>query len=317
MTPACHICGNPRNPWLKGVADPNSRDRFDVSRCSFCGLGHTEPLPADISRYYADSYYGNRHGWSGRMCIARRLRWASGAVKATGRKSERRLLDVGCGDGAFLLAARKNGWTCTGIERNTTPARRAGLDVRESLGDLQDHAPFDCISFWHSLEHMSDLKTTLKRTSALLHPKGAAIIAVPDKGGLQARLFGRRWLHLDVPRHYYHFDSRSLDQALQQAGLVVRRTFHQELEYDLLGWSQSAMNRLLPRFPNLFFRQLTGKPANAPPWARAVSRTLGPVLTLLALPAVWCGTLLRQGGTLIMIAGRPDPKKPEETLIPE
>ncbi len=39
----------------------------------------------------------------------------------------------------------------------------------------------------------------------LLSANGALIIAVPNAGGLQARIFGPQWFHLDVPRHLYHF----------------------------------------------------------------------------------------------------------------
>jgi SAM-dependent methyltransferase len=214
----------------------------------------------------------------------------------------RRLLDIGCGDGAFLLAARAEGWSVAGTEMNPAPARAAGIElVGESLEDARARAPFDCITLWHTLEHMRDPQATLQSLAGMLAPGGLLLIAVPDAEGFQARLFGPSWFHLDVPRHLYHFGSRSLKALLKQSGFAPVHEWHQELEYDLLGWSQSALNRLLPT-PNLFFHGLTGRHNGAGKAQVAVSYSLGAVLSALALPATAIGTLSRRGGTLIIAA---------------
>jgi hypothetical protein len=126
---------------------------------------------------------------------------------------------------------------------------------------------------------------------------------VPDAEGLQARVFGSSWFHLDVPRHLYHFGDRSLTQLLNDAGLTIVRRWHQELEYDLFGWAQSALNKLLP-VPNVFFNNLTGRPIGNGRKYSVVSNMLGIVLTALALPATAASALLRQGGTIIAVARR-------------
>ena len=74
---------------------------------------------------------------------------------------------------------------------------------------------------WHSLEHMGDIRSILLLIARLLDPQGHLIIAVPDNRSLQATLFGPRWLHLDVPRHLYHFDPGSLHFSLENAGFLV------------------------------------------------------------------------------------------------
>jgi len=112
--------------------------------------------------------------------------------------------------------------------------------------------PFDCITLWHSLEHVRDPSAILRDCKKILKPGGVLLIAVPDAGGLEARTFGARWFHLDVPRHLFHFTRKSLASVLRAAGFAGLRSWHQEFEYDLLGWSQSALNAMgFP--PNLFF----------------------------------------------------------------
>jgi SAM-dependent methyltransferase len=298
MLQNCTVCGNRLTPRLPQVLDPLTGETFAIHTCTVCGLGHTLPQPQDLSRYYGPVYHGSRHGFTAQHCTRRRLGFlAAATVGDTGR----RLLDIGCGDGSFLLAARDAGWEVMGTELNPKLARAAGLDVKESLEQVQDDSAFDCTTMWHSLEHMRDVKSTLVRVSRLLKPTGTLIIAVPHAGGLQARLFGRYWLHLDVPRHLYHFDAGSLSSCLDVAGFTPQRWWHQELEYDLMGWSQSALNALFP-VPNLFLDSLMGKPGNVGSGMIAANLALGSFLSALFLPAVPACTLFHSGGTLVVAA---------------
>jgi SAM-dependent methyltransferase len=300
MIQTCTVCGNTLAPRFPRVLDPITRETFAIHACTGCGLGHTVPQPDDLSRYYGPLYHGSRHGFTSRYCTLRRLRFLSSARAA---ESGRRLLDIGCGDGSFLLAARDAGWEVMGTEMNPAPARSAGLDIREAIGQVPHDAAFDCITMWHSLEHMRDIRATLSQVSALLKPTGKLLIAVPDAGGLQAGLFRHQWLHLDVPRHLYHFDAGSLSHCLRSAGFTPQYWWHQELEYDLMGWSQSALNTLFP-VPNVFLDSLMGKPRKAGFAITAASVVIGSILSALFLPAVPAGTLVHRGGTLVVAAAR-------------
>ena len=294
----CMVCGGALETHFPEVRDPLTAETFAVVRCTQCNLGHTTPQPDDLEQYYGPRYYGNRHGLTLRHCISRRLGFVDAALPGG---SGRQLLDIGCADGSFLLEARKRGWNVTGTELDPRAARQEGLDVREEITELHQDAHFDCITMWHTLEHMRDIPHILTNIARLLKPQGRLIIAVPDFGGLQAVLFGPKWLHVDVPRHLYHFTTGSLRQALTAAGFSVQRTWHQEFEYDLLGWSQSALNYLMTE-PNVFFDTLTGKEGNVGGFAKLYACLLGSLLTLLALPVLTLGTLLGRGGSQIVVA---------------
>ncbi len=296
----CHACGHPLRTWHPKVVDSETGQCFAVYRCSRCGLGHTLPQPESMESYYTSSYYGNRHGFTAGWCARRRISLVSSVL---GPGSGRRLLDVGCGDGAFLLSAKKMGWRTAGTEMNPIPARKAGLHVRESLEEADLWGPYDCITLWHSLEHLRNPNLILKRLTRLLQPNGHLVIGVPDAGGLQSNIFGRHWFHLDVPRHLYHFSGSSLARLLQVNGFTILCQKHQEFEYDLLGWAQSALNFLLP-VPNVFFATLTHRNPKAKPHMVWTNLLLGSLLSVIALPALAGGTLARRGGTIVVVARR-------------
>lgn len=253
-----------------------------------------------MTPYYTLHYYGNRHGSTLRRCIKRRLGFVKSVMQPG---SGQRLLDIGCGDGSFLWAAKNAGWEVMGTELNPQPARDSGLDVRTGVEQVPRDVQFNCITMWHTLEHMRDVKSMLTQIGGLLKPDGRLLIAVPNNGGFQAKVFGRKWLHLDVPRHLVHCDANSLTYCLRSAGFSVDRLWHQELEYDLMGWSQSALNCIMP-IPNVFFDFLTGKQNKQGKWITASSLVLGSALTVLAVPFVAAGTLVGRGGTIVVAACR-------------
>jgi SAM-dependent methyltransferase len=224
--------------------------------------------------------------------------------QVAGAPEGRSLLDVGCGDGTFLLAAQEDGWRVAGTEMNPVIARGDGLHVWEELSEAAAQAPYDCITLWHSLEHMRSPRDVVEQASALLKPGGTMLIAVPNAEGLQATVFGPKWFHLDVPRHLFHFGTRSLSRMIERAGLSVTRSFHLEIELDLFGWTQSALNSVFAE-PNVFFHQLTGKPTGAGAGTRSANFAAGVVLTALAAPLTAAGPIAANGAILVMAARKP------------
>lgn len=293
MMTECPVCNTPMIVSIPTVTDPLTLESFAILACPDCGLGLTDPAPENLEPYYPRAYYGNRHGQTSALCLRRRLGWLA--------QQGGTLLDVGCGDGSFLVASQGRGWTVAGIERFPDAARAKGLEIFEDAAHLGDRT-FDRITLWHSLEHIARPQSLMTGLARHLSPGGMLIVAASDFGGWQSRFFGRHWLHLDVPRHLWHFTCGPLARLLSKAGLEAVATRHSEFEYDLLGWSQSMLNALFRKTPNDFFCFLTRKPMRSRGLARLFQIAIGLVLTGFSLPLVGISSLVRKGGTLVVMA---------------
>ena len=134
-----------------------------------------------------------------------------------------RLLDVGCGNGGFLMLARQAGWQVEGLDFDAgavQAARSRGLEVHhggiEALSARS--ACYDVITLCHVIEHVHDPITTLRRLHALLKPGGMLWLDTPNLASLGAARFGQHWRDLDPPRHLVLFTPESLRGALAKAG---------------------------------------------------------------------------------------------------
>lgn len=139
------------------------------------------------------------------------------------------LLDIGSGNGAFMLRARNAGWAVKGVEPDAVAAEQAlrcGLDVL--VGDCSGLAAgesFDVITMAHVIEHLHDPSVMLFDCYRLLKPGGRLWIATPNIRSTGHRLFGAAWQPLEVPRHLVMPSAEALAKALQDAGFTNIR-FH-------------------------------------------------------------------------------------------
>lgn len=95
-----------------------------------------------------------------------------------------RVLEIGCGSGAFLAAARDCGVQASGSDSNPAAIAAAtarGLDAHLSDGCLPARdEPWDSIAAFQVLEHIPDPLPFLRSLVEHLRPGGKLVISVPD-----------------------------------------------------------------------------------------------------------------------------------------
>jgi SAM-dependent methyltransferase len=135
------------------------------------------------------------------------------------------LLDVGCGFGAFLDAAKSVGWRVCGVEVALAPASIAARHHDIFYGYLSD-APyepnsFDVIRLNNVLEHVASPRALLREIRRLLRPGGLLFISTPNVTSFTAALKGMGWRYVQGESHIYLFGLRTIGRLLENAGFKV------------------------------------------------------------------------------------------------
>lgn len=138
-----------------------------------------------------------------------------------------RLLDVGCGSGAWLGQHAAGGFDTAGIEVDAAAADRARLYQGQEVhtGTARDapyHAEsFDAVNLSHVLEHVPDPRETMAAIRRFLAPGGLLSISIPVTDGYAATKLGPHWRYLELPRHLLHFDRPRLLSFVAQCGFRI------------------------------------------------------------------------------------------------
>jgi 2-polyprenyl-3-methyl-5-hydroxy-6-metoxy-1,4-benzoquinol methylase len=143
------------------------------------------------------------------------------------------LLDIGCGNGDFLIKAKEMGWEASGLEPDSAAVEVAlerGLDVCIGTIEALDEfsSCYDAITLSHVIEHVYQPRKLLQALHRLLKNEGIVYIDTPNIQSYGAKLFGRSWRGVETPRHLTLFNPKSLKELLISCGFdnieFLRRT---------------------------------------------------------------------------------------------
>ena len=151
------------------------------------------------------------------------------------REGWQRLLDVGCGNGEFLLRARAAGWRVVGVEPDGEAARHAiEAELEVHVGSVDD-APFepesfDVVTTHQVIEHVADPRAFLREAVRWLRPGGRLWVGTPNAQAWLLRWFGCSYGRLHAPYHLVLLSPRALVDVMASAGLqeirLLRRGIH-------------------------------------------------------------------------------------------
>lgn len=238
---ACVACGSARSRPL-GV-----KNEFDVVTCLECDSVYTPYSPWYTSSDFYAGFYLNADELSPPAFVNERLEEIT--AEFSGYRKNNRLLDIGCGAGNLLQAARRNGWNAQGLDVSAGAVKHVrglGFDVFE--GELQDAAfpsqHFDVITAAELLEHLVDPRPLLNEVARILRPGGLFWTTTPHARGLSGRLLGLDWRCVWPPEHLQLFSIRGLTKLLREAGfreLRIRTTGGNPIEiFHAMGGAKSA-----------------------------------------------------------------------------
>jgi SAM-dependent methyltransferase len=251
----CPLCSGRAAAHLSGTWDLHYGidGRWDYQRCGDCGVVFLNPAPTEafLANAYDDSYYSYQdfappkrwHTW-----LRKLIGYNHGTTGDPKFAAPGRILDIGCGSGAFLYKMKQAGWETHGVELSAKAAEigntkhqlniQAGTLVTATLPS--DY--FDYIRLNHSFEHILNPHETLALIHRHLSPRGLLFIGVPNVDGLQAKVFGKFWWNLGPPVHPFNYSKRTLTRLLEQHGFEVVHYRTNSNFAGILGSLQMALN---------------------------------------------------------------------------
>lgn len=192
-------------------------------KCPECGLIFLSPRPTfhAIHHYYPVDYAPHSE-----PIQRKKQKHTSKEFSLPPPFKNAKLLDYGCGNGAFLVKIKNLGWDVTGVDFSPHAVQLTKASgIRAFQGDLNnpilEQQKFDCITLRQVLEHLHNPVETLLNAKKLLAPKGKISISVPNIQSLPFHWFKEDWLGVDFPRHLLHFNPESLQKTLKKAGLKI------------------------------------------------------------------------------------------------
>jgi len=244
----CPVCG-------AALCDPVLARFSDRSylRCKHCGgisMNRINPVPVEYDKEYFFEQYKKQYGKTyiedfpnltamakRRLAIIRKI-----GTREQGTTDDNpyslNLLDIGCAYGAFLAAAREEGFYPQGID----PAEDAVRYVAQTLnipatqgyfpfptpnanfvGASPLPTPYNVITLWYVIEHFRDCVPALSEIKKLLKPGGILAFATPSFNGISGRSSLKRFLEHSPQDHWTVWSPAICGKALGKAGFKVKK----------------------------------------------------------------------------------------------
>jgi SAM-dependent methyltransferase len=250
----CFICGGAGEPAYDARLDPALINDFTYAsrktpelmhyeyfECPDCKMLFATDLPERaklLAAYEAAAFDSSTESRYAARSYLRALQ----SILGPGVQS---VLDVGCGDGEFLLACREYGIpTLQGIE----PSPAASSTAREGIGEVimgggyEDQSPdvkFDLVTLFQTIEHIDDPLGFFRVAQQFVRPGGYVAVACHDYRAPVNRIMKDKSPIFDI-EHLQIFSSTSIRRTMEKAGLEVISVAPYANTYPLAYWMRLA-----------------------------------------------------------------------------
>lgn len=197
MTRPCPVCGGKGERQVFPYRTTWNGKTFQYIECRGCGSTYVDPSPTelDFQKMYSKVNYHNEHYSE---CSVKNYRKSTSLLRSQ-VENVTTLLDFGCGNGAFLAAAKEDGFTATGVEFDSETilfaSENSGCPVFTLNEIMERGEKFEVIHLGDVLEHLPDPASLFKELESLLVDNGVFFVEGPLENNpspvlFSARLFG-------------------------------------------------------------------------------------------------------------------------------
>lgn len=219
-----------------------------------------------------------------------------------------KLLDIGCGMGGYLIAAKELGMDVLGIEPSEDHSRVAKnilqLPVINDYFSLSKIQPrkFDLIILSHVIEHILYPEKFVKEILEVLNPDGILVMMTPNAASSYYDLLGRFWSMIR-PVDHVSLLSRNSFQAMKLDGIVSMRFKQSEYPWEFAASVASSLLAMKRHFSGV--EEVTsvglGRHFNARVGKKAKAEFFKALLFAASAPFHLLNVLFDKQGCLIVI----------------
>jgi len=211
----CPTCGVSQSFRTRDVSEYVRGEvtyEYRMVQCGGCESSHAIPLQSAPSEHY--NHEVPRWRWEfGELAGELKVRFPKGA----------RVLEVGCHEGYCLKHLQDAGHQVEGIDFNTkaiATAQAKGLNCRvATIEQVHPTQKFDCLYFFHVLEHVEDPHDFLQSSASLVKDDGLLALSVPHPDRIMLSCGRDTWDF--PPNHLHRYSIKGLQQLLNRAGFQV------------------------------------------------------------------------------------------------
>lgn len=219
--------------------------------CPNCDCIQIQDIPVDLSKYYPKNYYSFTETEKPKLkkeiknLIYRAISFFKRDFHMRPsffdygilyKDKDKRILDIGCGNGDLLKEMRSYGFTrLTGSDPfiDKELDQRSIKIIKNSLNEIKDK--YDIIMSHHSLEHMVDPLDFFQNISRLLSSSGKLILRIPIYPNFIWEKYKTEWIQLDAPRHIFTFSLKAIKLLCAKSNLKIVK-----IVYDNHAWSLAS-----------------------------------------------------------------------------
>jgi SAM-dependent methyltransferase len=221
------------------------RIHYRMVRCNTCELVRSDPVadPAKVAGLYQQSSFDYSEETEN---LARTYGAYLARLERYGA-SKGSLLEIGCGNGFFLMWAREQGYRdVRGVEPSRSAIDLAPAEIRSRIvcammrPGLFPNETFDAICLLQVLDHIFDPAALVQTCFDILKPGGFVLCLNHNVDALSARLMKERSPIVDI-EHTYLYSPDTITRLFSGFGFQVKETGAVRNRYSL-----SYLMRLVP-----------------------------------------------------------------------
>ena len=229
---SCPVCGYLSREFV----DLGTRHIFKCVNKK-CLLKFVDRIPsrAELETLYKDLYFGESPFYSSTsdafFCQIIKLMHKE-VIPLTGKK----ILDYGCGQGTFLISARKEGLSADGLDPHLSEKNKlsmgSGGRIYSNIEEIvRDGTRYELVFMSEVIEHLPRPWEDLAQIRKVMSKNGLICIFTPDSDCLRASFLKNRWENYLNPTHIFFFNESSLRSLMHKAGFEELKRWRPMIVY--------------------------------------------------------------------------------------